>query len=466
MSIWAPTFDRSKKPIYLAIADAIDRDVRGGSLRPGARLPPHRGLAYRLGVTPGTIGRAYVEAERRGLVVGEVGRGTYVLDPIRLNPSVHRLEVPERRPADIIDLGLNLSAVGESEKLLRATLREIAHKNELSSLLEYQPAGGTHDHRAAGAAWMARAGAPAEPERTIVCNGGQHGLMVSLMALTGAGDAVVTEVLTYPGMKALAHQFNLHLAGVPLDAEGLRPDALEEACRARTPKVIYCMPSLHNPTTLSMSEARRREVVRIARKHNLFIIEDDVYGFLANSPATPLAALAPERTIYISSASKSMAPGLRVGYLLVPPSLIDTVTSVARMSDWMTAPLMAEIARRWINAGSADDLVRWHRSQARSRQDIAHRLLATAGAPGQPVESYHYWLPLPDHWRMDGFAAEALRQGVRVTTGDVFAVRRDWPLHAVRLCLGAAHRKETIARALGTLADILRQSRRPDANLV
>jgi len=465
MSIWSPTLDRTKKPLYLAIADAIDCDVRGGNLAPGTRLPPHRDLAYRLGVTPGTIGRAYVEAERRGLVVGEVGRGTYVLDKFGLPPSARRLEVPEQRLRNMIDLGLNLSAVGESEKLLHTTLNEIARQNELSSLLEYQPAGGTHDHRAAGAQWIARAGAPADAERTIVCNGGQHGLMVSLMALAGAGESVVTEVLTYPGMKALAHQFNLHLVGVPLDAEGLRPDTIEEVCRIRAPKAIYCMPSLHNPTTISMSEARRREVVRIARKHDVFIIEDDVYGFLATSPATPLAALAPERTIYISSASKSMAPGLRVGYLLVPPTLIETVTSVARMSDWMTAPLMAEIAKRWIISGSADELVRWHRNQARARQDIAHRLLRQP-CQGHQAESYHFWLPLPDHWRMDAFAAEALRRGVRVTTGDVFAVRRDWPLHAVRLCLGAALREETIASALSTLSDILRQPRRPEANLV
>ena len=461
MAIWLPLIEAGKVPRYVGIANAIVRDVRSGALLAGMRLPPHRELAYRLGVTPGTIGRAYAEAERRGLVSGEVGRGTFVCREID-GESPSDLVVPDHPSPSVIDLGLNLSAVGESEPLLRATLSELTQQNDLAALLEYQPAGGMKAHRAAGASWIGRSGIRADADRIIVCNGAQHGLMIALMSVTQPGDLVVTEAVTYPGMKALGQQLNLQLHGLTMDREGLRPDTFEEICRMRAPKVLYCMPVLQNPTTVSMSEESLRRVVAIAQQYGVFIIEDDVYGFLADRRSTPMADIAPASTIYVSSASKSIAPGLRVGYLAVPQTLVDTVSGVARMTDWMTAPLMAEIARRWIEDGSADGLVRWHREQARARQEVAQRLLSAHVGDSQP-QSYHLWLPLPEQWRMDAFAAEALRRGVRVITGDAFSVRRDASPHAVRLCLGGAHAVREIDQALRTLVEIL--SARPRALL-
>jgi DNA-binding transcriptional MocR family regulator len=465
MAIWSPQLERGGNPRYLAIADAISRDIGLGILWPGSRLPPHRELAYRLGVTPGTIGRAYAEAERRGLVVGEVGRGTFVTGRLRDDPSTRDLVVRDKDSQPIVDLGLNLSPVGDSEKLLRKALGELTRHNDLSPLLAYQPAGGMREHRVSGADWVGRANIAAPAERVIVCNGAQHGLMVSLMTVAGAGDLVLSEALTYPGVKALAHQLNLQLYGLPMDGEGLRPDALEQICRTRSPRVLYCMPVLQNPTTLSMSEDRQRRIVEIARRHGIFIIEDDVYGFLVEDRGPPLAALAPDLTIYITSASKSMAPGLRVGYLLVPEALVEAASAVARLTDWMTAPLMAEIARRWILAGLADELVTWHRNQARARQNIVRRVLG-GFTPDGPVKSYHTWLRLPEQWRMDALAADALRKGVKVITADAFAVRRDCAPHAVRLCVGAANELETIEEALHTLAALLHRTPPPPFDLV
>ena len=187
MAIWSPQLEDGRNPRYIAIADAISRDITLGVLGPGARLPPHRELAYRLGVTPGTIGRAYSEAERRGLVVGEVGRGTFVTGRLRDDASTSQLIVREIGSQPVIDLGLNLSAVGGSERLLRATLLELTRHNDLSPLLAYQPAGGMGEHRAAGADWIGRANVRASADRVIVCNGAQHGLMVSLMTIAHAG---------------------------------------------------------------------------------------------------------------------------------------------------------------------------------------------------------------------------------------------------------------------------------------
>lgn len=454
MSMWTPRLRDSKLPIYLKIADAIQEDVDSGRLAAGARLPPHRDLAYELGTTAVTIGRAYAEAARRGLVAGEVGRGTFVR-AVQLESDMNsELVVPDNHLSNVVDLGLNLSTVGESDRFLQVTLSELSRRADLSTLLEYKPAGGMPEHRSSAARWIARSGVAANANDVIICSGAQHGLLISLLALTRAGDSVLTESVTYPGMRALAHQFNLELQGVKIDEQGLIPDCLESACKAGHAKILYCMPILQNPTTATMSEERCRQIARIAERHGLWIIEDDVYGFLVDDPPPRLATLLPERTIYISSASKSMAPGLRIGFIRTPPELIDTMVSVARMSDWMTAPLMAEIAHRWIDDGEADRLAAWHRRQARHRQAIAATRLGDIRYSTQP-SSYHLWLHLPKNWRMDIFTDQALRRGVKVLSAEAFAIRRDIGPHAVRVCLGSVDDEEQLASALDMLAKIL-----------
>ena len=146
-----------------------------------------------------------------------------------------------------------------------------------------------------GAEWIGRAGVAASADRVLVCTGSQHGLTVVLATLLQPGDLLLTESLTYAGLKSVAGLLHLQLAGLPVDAHGLRPDALEDACRARRARVLYVIPTLHNPTTAVMPLARRREIAEIAERHDVAIVEDDVHGLLPETRPAPLAALAPER---------------------------------------------------------------------------------------------------------------------------------------------------------------------------
>lgn len=452
-------------PLYAAICDAIARDVAAGRLKPGQKLPPHRNLAFKLGVTVGTVARAYTQAIKQGLIVGEVGRGTFVTDLQSQEAETGRLVIEEmRKSAELIDLGLNLSAVGNTENMLRDTLDEIRRRTTFDDLLRYQPAAGMLSHREAASFWLSRFGLNADPNLVAICNGGQHAVFLSLMAVARHGDTIVTERLTYPGVKTAAHQLGINLAGVAIDEEGLQPDALRELCRTRRPKAIYFMPVLQNPTTITMSERRLGELADIAREHNLWVIEDDVYGFLADKRPMPIASLIPERTVYLTSVSKSMAPGLRVGFLHAPEGMLRHLQELACMTNWMTPPLLAEVVSRWIMDGKAEQLVSWHRRQAEKRQEIAHRWLGDyAGKTG--ASSYHLWLTLPEQWRMDCFAAAALREGVRVMTADAFTVKRDHAPHAIRLCLGAAFSVAQIEMAVRKLAALLDQTPRPHMNL-
>jgi DNA-binding transcriptional MocR family regulator len=449
MTIWAPDLQHRAGPLYRAIVEALALDVAEGRLPHGARLPTHRDLAGALGVTVGTVSRAYTEAARRGLVSGEVGRGTFVRAAGELGDG---------ESDSVVDLGQNHPPDPPSHPqrtALHATLADLADRTDLSRLLDYPAAGGDAADREAGAAWVSRAGVAARAEDVIVCTGSQHGLTVLLATLLEPGDVLLAEELTYAGLKAVAGLLRLRLRGLPIDRHGLRPDALDEACREGGAKAVYLIPTLHNPTTALMPGERRAEVVAVARAHGLAIVEDDVHGLLPEERPAPLAALAPERTYYLTSTSKTLAPGLRIAYVKAPVTMVPRLEAALRATTWAVAPLTAAVASAWIRDGTADALVAARRAEARARQRLARERLAGADFDAHP-EAYYLWLRLPEPWRSDSLVAEARARGVVLTSAEAFTVGRGPVPHAVRLCFGAARTREALDRGLAVVADLLR----------
>ena len=448
MTMWFPEMGDRSGPRYLAIVQAIAEGTASGRLEPGARLPTHRELAERLGVTVGTVTRAYAEAARRGLVSGEVGRGTFARRPLDGVP-------PEESESTLVDLSVNYPPTSaEDARQFRSTLRELAERADLARFLSYQPNAGAPSHRAAGARWITRAGVDARPEQVLVCAGSQHALMILFSTLVGPGDVVLCESVTYPGMRNLAALLRIRLQGLALDAHGLRPDAFEAACREGTPRALYCVPTLQNPTATIMPEERRREIAGIARAHGVPIVEDDVHGFLPDSRPRPLSAFAPDTSFYVNSTSKSLAPGLRVGYLLSPPAHVSRLASAVGSTVWMVAPLMAEVVSSWILEGRAGAVLAEKRAEAAARQALARRILGATRIESDP-SAYHLWLELPEPWSSQSFVVEARRRGVAVTPAEAFAVDRDAVPAAVRVCLGPPRSHAELERGLTTLAEVL-----------
>jgi DNA-binding transcriptional MocR family regulator len=450
--MWSPDLRPRAGPRYLAIAQALADDAGGGRLVPGTRLPTHRELADKLGVTVGTITRAYAEAARRGLVTGEVGRGTFVRAPARSSPAAVVVPHP-----GLIDLSANLPpAVANRQEAatLARTLAALSRRKDLGRLLAYPPEGGAPEHRAAGAEWVRRGGFATSAERVLVTSGSQHGMTSVFAALFGPGDVIATEALTYPGMKTLAGLLALRLHGVAMDEQGLRPDAFAAACRARRPKALYCVPTLQNPTTAVMPAARRQEIAAIARDHGVLIVEDDVHGRLLARPQPPLSTFAPEHSVYVTGTSKVLAPGLRVGFTVAPAPLFPRIAAAIRGTTWMAAPLMAEIASRWIRDGTAETVLARKRKEAAARFRVARRALDRFAIQAHP-EAYHLWLPLPKPWRAESYVEMARRAGVAVTAASAFAVGRAAAPEAVRLCLGAARDLDELGRAVTRLAALL-----------
>ena len=321
-----------------------------------------------------------------------------------------------------------------------------------ASARQAEPGGtGLARRRQAGAAWLGLTGAAATPDRIVVTAGGQPCLSTILGAYANPGDVIATEALTYPGLKAACQLRQVRLEGIAVDAEGVLPDAFAAACRQWPIRMLYLTPNLSNPLAGTLSVERRRAIVETARRHDVLIVEDDVYGFLIDRPA-PFAALAPERTFLVTSLSKSAAPGLRIGYILAPADRVDRLALAVRSTIWMVPPLMVEIATRWIASGFAERLAASKRREAAQRQILARRILGPA-VLGDP-NAYHLWLPLDERWRASEFVTEARRLGIAVTGANAFTVGRIAPMNGVRVCLGSVADLGTLEAALATIRDL------------
>lgn len=459
MTIWTPNISDTAGPKYLAIANAIAGAISDGDLLPGEKLPPQRNLAYDLGVTLGTITRAYQEATRRGYVDGEVGRGTYVLDPLHATTPAGNFMTGGSVSDNDLDFSLATPAIGKAAECLSKTLGELSKAGNLEALTDYQRNTGHPDHLMAGANWVSSFGLKAPVDQIAITNGAQQGIFLSLMTVARPGELILTESLTYPGVVHLANQLGYQLEGVAMDAHGLRPDALDDICRRASPKALYTMPTLHNPTTITMPEERRQEIAAVARKHDLYIIEDDIWGSLPDNPPLPLSAYAPELSFYICGLSKCMAGGLRVGYVLAPESRAQAMRGMVRLNNWMTAPLMAEIARRWISDGTGLELINWQRQQAQKRTQMTVDALNKFDIQYDRA-GFHVWLELPHPWRGDAFRFEAERLGVRLASGEAFVVGRDAAPHALRISTGGAKTIKDVKRGLEIITGLL--NARPD----
>lgn len=451
--LWLPDLSRFRGPRYKAIADALAEDIEQNRLPSGTRLPTHRELAYRLKVTVGTVTRAYSEAEKRGLIGGEVGRGTFV------RPRLEQVAATALTNSDtLIDLAINVSGnnCGSEARCLSETLAEIAQGGAVEPFLAYQPHLGMADHRAAMARFLSRPEFEPLPESVFLTSGAQHALLMALSAVAAPGDTIACDALTYGGLKSAARLMHLRLKGLPGDAEGILPDAFDAACREGLVKALYCMPTLQNPTAIIWSAARRAEIAEIAQRYRVAILEDDVYGFLVPEAPLPLRSYAPDQVYYLNSTSKSLAAGLRIGALVAPPEAATRIATGVRTTVWMAPPLMAEIVRRWVDSGTAQRLIAEKRLEAAARQAIARRVLGGYGLSPRPTHpsSYHLWLDLPEGWRDDVLIAAARRDGVILSPTAAFCVGRTVS-DGLRLALGTPRGREDIERGFHVLGRLL-----------
>jgi DNA-binding transcriptional MocR family regulator len=460
---WTPDLSASDKPRYLAIADRIASDIEDGSLVTGDRLPPQRKLAKRLGIDFTTVARAYVMAQKRGLIVSRKGQGTFV----RAAPKPRLAAEPPSRPRSVsADLSMNLPPEPDDPELIERMQEGLAIVGrDLISLLRYEPFGGGPADKEAASVWLGRRSLIPALERILVCPGAHAALLGILGLLAKPGQVILSECITYPGIRAIAAQLSLSLAGLPMDNEGIVPEAFSAACSKLAPKALYLNPTLQNPTTLTVSQKRREEIAEIARRWKVPIVEDDAYGFIPADPPPPLASIAPDITWHVAGLSKCIGAGLRVAYAVAPDVRSGwALGSAVRTATVMASPLTVALTTRWIEDGTATRILHSIRAEAMARQTIVRQILPPGSYKADPY-SFNIWLPLPEGWTRSAFIGHMRTIGIGVVASDAFAVTSCLP-EAVRIGLGGPASRLDIQRALEFAAHALAETPAVAANFL
>jgi DNA-binding transcriptional MocR family regulator len=393
-----------------------------------------------------TAGRVYAELLRRGLVVGEVGRGTFISGEARRG-----MAAPGEPRGIRIDLEFNYPLLPDQTTLIAKSLNGLEKPATLDAALRQATSIGTPAVRSVTAAYLSQGAWSPSPEQLVFTGNGRQSIAAALAAVVPTGGRCGVEALSYPYVKSIAARLGITLVPIPMDEFGARPDAIQKAHREAHLSALYLQPIIQNPLGVTMNATRRADIMRVAEKLDLTIIEDAVYGFLADD--TPLAALGPDRCIVIDSLSKKVAPGLALGILVTPPHLRESVMSAVRTGGWTASGHALASGQRLMADGTVAELTRLKRIDAARRQQTAARLLAGYQLAADP-RSYHLWLTLPSHWRSQTFVAAAARRGIALTPSSTFAVAHGHAPNAVRLAL-APPSFEQLDSGLRTIVSLL-----------
>ncbi|MEV6650228.1 PLP-dependent aminotransferase family protein [Streptomyces sp. NPDC051219] len=457
-------------PDYLRVAEEVAAEISTGRLRPGDRLPTQRAFARSRGIANSTAIRVYGELVRRGLVVGEVGRGTFV----RAAPPAPGSALAEATGTAPVNLELNYPvAEGQSELMVRS-LEGLLRADSLDEATGPAAAAGTPEARRAAAGLLARGGWQPDADRVLFAGNGRQAIAAAVSSLVPPGGRLGVEALTYPLVKGIAGRLGVALVPIATDGEGLRPDALAAAHRSTPLGAVYVQPTLHNPLSVTAGEGRRAELAAVLDACRLHAVEDTTWAFLAPDAPPPLAAYAPGRTVLVDSLSKRLAPGLSVGFLVAPGGGADgrpeartggsaggsaggpchALARTLRSGAWTAGRFNLEAATRWTVDGTVAAVVETKRKDAATRQALVREHLAGFRVHTD-VRAYYCWWELPTGCRAETFVAAAAGHGIAVTPGSAFAVGSRTAPDAVRIGL-ASPPVQTLAYALRTLAGIAR----------
>lgn len=433
---------------YQLIADGVAADIDAGRLSGGDRLPTQRAFARQWGIAASTAARVYRELARRGLVVGEVGRGTFV----RATPPTPAPALSEPGGA-LVDLDLNFPVLPQQGAMIAQSLGPMLRPDVLEAALQPVGVRGTRAAREAAAVALERGGWASDPRQLLFAGNGRQAIAATIAALVPVGGRLGVEALTYPVVKAIAARLGVTLVPLAVDDDGVTPEALESAHRVAPLHAVYLQPTLHNPLGVTMSAERRAAVVEVLEWLDVYAIEDAIYAFLRDD-LPPLADEAPEHVVVVDSLSKRLAPGLTLGFVSPPAALSERVAGALRSGGWAAGRFALDAATRLLGDGTAGAICRAKQRDAATRQRIMSDCLAEYAVHADPC-AYHCWWELPEPWRAETFVAAAARRGIAVTPGAAFAAGPGHAPNAIRLAL-ASPPPDVLAAALDTLAGLAR----------
>jgi DNA-binding transcriptional MocR family regulator len=464
MTNWLPKLPETGGPLYQRLADAIENDISSGSLPQGAKLPPQRNLAYDIGVTIGTVTRAYNLVRERGLVSGEVGRGTFVTgggiaNVARTDARSSSFDGTRPHPPAADNIRMDTTSaidVGQGE-VLAAIVADVArrHADRIGDYSRSIPG----DWREAGRKWLSQDGWTPDVEAVVPTVGAHAGVMAVIAAVTAPGDRVVFEHLTYSSISRSAGLIGRRSVTVASDQHGTDPDDFERVCAQQHPRLAFFIPSNHNPTLVTTTEERRRAIAEIARRHNVWLVEDAIFGALMSRQPPPLAGFAPERTFRLASLSKAVSAGIRGGWVACPPQLAPRVVTAHRMITGGQPYLLAQVAADLVNTGEADRIRARVRAEIGRREVFARESFFGAEFASHP-EAPFLWMKLPEPWTSATFKQVAAAEGVLVDDEDEYKPgRSENTYHRVRIGFSYPRDHDEVRRGFATLRRLMDHAR-------
>ncbi|ACT01838.1 PLP-dependent aminotransferase family protein [Paenibacillus sp. JDR-2] len=446
---WKPSIDKTKKPIYRALARQLHQDIMTGVLLPGTRLPSQRELADFLDLNLSTISKAFKMCELKGLLSAAVGSGTFVSYDALSNAYL----LEDTKPEHLIEMGATLPDNASYEPLL-LQLRSMLQEQDYEKWFGYGRTGESHWHKDAAIKFIRRSGLETTVDHILLANGGQNAIAATLASLCKPGDRIGADPHTYPGLKTAAAMLSIQIVPIKSENGAMSPAAFEYACKNDNIKGIYLIPDYHNPTARTMSVEIRERIAVVAKKYNQFIIEDASYSLLCKEPIQAVTSFAPEQAIYIASLSKSIAPGLRLAYVAVPSTFKESISRALYNLNVSVSPLFAELAARTIVSNQFENIIEAHRNQAVRRNQMVNRYLGNYPCMGVETGNFR-WLLLPDKIQAAEFERLAAQQGVQVYAADRFVVGNSSPDRAVRIAVCAPETLKELERGLVILQRLL-----------
>lgn len=448
--MWDIAHSPAGRPLYIALVESLEKAVEDGDVLPGDRLPTHRELAKKMGVTVTTVTRAYAEAEKRCLVTGVVGKGTFVAGGAPVPPS-------QAGNQDVFPIEMGVaSPMYREEPDITPVVERVMKKNDMTTLTRFHSPQGLPEHREVGAGWISRTGIKASSDTVLISAGPQHSMVSVFHAVFEAGDRIAVEQLTSPVFKSYARRTGLVLEGIPLDSEGMIPEKLEEACKSGTIRGLYTSGNLQLPGYEEISAKRRRALARIIKQYDLILVEDDSFNFLNTRKNHTLSSLAPQNSIYIASASAAFYAGLRIAFIHAPSRYYSRISQGIADTIWMVSPLCAAIACECIASGLGDRIIRNKSKELAKRTHLFKQKLQEYETSCS-TNSMFAWLKLPEYWTSSGFEHAAEKSGVRVFAAEKFAVGPAAPPNCIRLVMTGPPDFPTFKKGIDILLTVLKR---------
>lgn len=448
---WKPERSRLKRPIYLSLAEQLEKDIAAGFLPPDTKLPPQRELADFLDINFTTVTRAYRICELKGLIYAVTGSGTFVAPNAAKSVTISSDDLT----GSSIDLGFT-GSFEQCNAMITDAAFSVMKKRQFAELLNYEYPTGMPHHKAAAVNWLGSMGVKTDTEHLAIASGTLNAITLTLLTLFEPGNRIAVDTYTFVNFIELAKMHHLQLVPITGDDEGMLPDELESQHRLKSINSVFLSPSCCNPTTVMMSERRKAALAEVIGRCGMILIEDDIHAFLSagiiKDYAGPVSRFLPEQSVYISGTSKPLCSGLRVAYLVFGDRFREQIHSALFNVNVKTSSLDAEIITELMLSGKAGEIMNRKRALAGEMNELFYEFFPARRGIGHPL-SFYRWLPIRDTRRGSEVEKELLDAGIRVYHSDRFLSGSRKDECFLRISLATVQEKERLRDGLSILSE-------------